>query len=216
MSEPGSQSVLMADAVIEGDVVAKGQMVINGRLQGSLTARQVVISQTGELYGKLRAENADVQGALQGDVVIRGLIRIGQTGSVNGDVVYGKISMDKGGELSATLRNVPPHLAGDFSLTVGRGSSVVIKTDDLTAFDPDDTASDLTYAVSNPVHGFVALGSARSTPITRFTQADLEGGQVLFVHDGSSGPSAGFDTLVADAKGATSGKSRHVAVIVKG
>ncbi|MDX2258878.1 MAG: polymer-forming cytoskeletal protein [Hyphomicrobiaceae bacterium] len=216
MSEHGSKSVIMSDAVVEGDVVSKGQLVVNGRLQGSLTARQVTISKTGELYGKLRAEDADVHGALQGDVVIRGLIRIGETGAVAGDVVYGKISMDKGGELSATLRNVPPHLAGDFNVAVKRGGVVVITTDDLTALDPDDVAADLVYSVTKPAHGFVALASASSTPVTRFTQADLEAAQVIFVHDGSSEPAAGFDTLVADAKGATSGKTRHVSVIVKG
>jgi cytoskeletal protein CcmA (bactofilin family) len=216
LNEPAKKSVLMADAVIEGDVVAKGQIVVNGRLQGKLAAKQVVISQTGEVYGTLRAEDADVNGALQGDILIRGLIRIGETGSVSGDVVYGKISMAKGAELTATLRNVPPRLSGDFSLTVARGGAVLITTDDLTAFDPDDSAKDLTYTVSQPTHGHVAFAAARATPISRFTQADLESGRVLFVHDGAAAPTASFDTLVSDAKGGTSGKSQRVSVTVRG
>lgn len=215
MSEPTTKSVIMADTVIEGDVIAKGQVTVNGRVQGNLSAQSVEISPTGGIYGSLRAQSAEVHGALQGDVSILGLIRIGETGSVNGKVEYGRIAMDQGGSLSATLRNVPPHLAGDLQLSVDRGGSVRVTTVDLTAFDPDDTAEDLTYAITNPTNGFVALASACSESISTFTQADLEGGRVVFVHDGASAPTAGFDTIVSDAKGATSGKVQHVNVSVR-
>jgi len=118
--------------------------------------------------------------------------------------------MAQGGTLSATLRNVPPHLAGDLNLSVDRGGSVQITTADLTAFDPDDDAKDLTFTVTTPTSGFVAL-----TSISQFTQADLENGRVIFVHDGGSTQAAGFDTIVADAKGATSGQTQHVSVSVR-
>lgn len=207
-------SVIGRDLVIEGDVVAQGEVTVDGRVQGSVSARSVKISETGGIFGSLRAKNAEVNGAVQGDVSIHELIRIGETGSVTGKVEYGRISMDQGGELSATLRNIPPHLAGDLQLSVDRGGVVHITTNDLTAFDPDDVASDLTFAVSEPTNGFVALESARSTSISSFTQADLESGQVIFVHNGGSAPTAGFDTVVFDAQGASSGKSKHVSVSV--
>jgi cytoskeletal protein CcmA (bactofilin family) len=215
LNESTTKSVIMADTVIEGDVIAKGKVTVNGRVQGNLSAQSVEISQSGGIYGSLRAQSAEVHGAIQGDVSILGLIRIGETGSVNGKVEYGKIAMEQGGTLSATLRNVPPHLAGDLQLNVDRGGSVRITTLDLTAFDPDDTAEDLTYTVTNPSNGFVALASARTASISKFTQADLESGRILFVHDGAQAPTAGFDTIVSDAKGATSGKVQHVNVSVK-
>ncbi len=216
MTDLGSKSVIMGDLVIEGDVVSKGAVEVNGRVQGSLSAQSVTISKTGEVYGSLKAQNANVNGSVQGDVRIRELIRIGDTGSVSGDVEYGRIAMDQGGELSATLRNVPPHLSGDLDLTVAKGGAVTITTEDLNAIDPDDDATDLTYNISNPMNGFIAMASARSSAIIKFTQADLEGGQVLFVHDGSSAPAAGFDAFVVDGKGATSGAAKHVTVSVRG
>jgi len=204
----------MSDMVVEGDVISKGEITVNGRVLGNLSAQSVVISETGGVYGSLRANKADVRGAVQGDVSILGLIQIGKSGSVTGQVEYEKISMEQGAELSATLRNIPPHMAGDLHLSVERGGAVQITTTDLTAFDPDDVATDLTFSVSKPTNGFVALESARETSISTFTQADLEGGQVVFVHDGGSAPTAGFDTIVADAKGATSGQQQHVSVSV--
>ncbi|KUO54984.1 MAG: hypothetical protein APF80_00290 [Alphaproteobacteria bacterium BRH_c36] len=215
MSERTGKSVIMPDMVVEGDMTSKGQITVSGRVQGNVSAHSVVISQSGGIFGSLRAQDAEVHGAVQGDVYIRELIRIGETGSVTGKVEYGKIAMAQGGTLSATLRNVPPHLAGDLNLSVDRGGSVQITTADLTAFDPDDDAKDLTFTVTTPTSGFVALVADRSTSISQFTQADLENGRVIFVHDGGSTQAAGFDTIVADAKGATSGQTQHVSVSVR-
>ncbi|MEQ8826059.1 MAG: polymer-forming cytoskeletal protein [Filomicrobium sp.] len=216
MGVANGKSVLMSDLVIEGDLVSKGQVEVNGRVQGNVNAEMVTISKTGEVYGALKAQNAEVLGSVQGDIRIRELIHIGDTGSVTGDVEYGRIAMEQGGILSATLRNVPPHLAGDFNLSVQRGARVRITTEDLNALDPDDDAKDLAFAVSNPLNGFVSLMSAPGIAVTAFTQADLENGQVMFVHDGSSAPAAGFDTKVTDAQGATSGDAQHVTVTVLG
>ncbi|MBU2583433.1 MAG: polymer-forming cytoskeletal protein [Alphaproteobacteria bacterium] len=204
----------MPGTVIEGEVVAKGPLTINGRVQGNLTAQSVTISRTGGIFGSLRAQNAVVHGDVQGEVSVIELISIGETGSVSGRVEYGRIAMAEGGSLSATLRNVPPHLSGDLNLSVARGGSVQITTVDLTAFDPDDSARDLTYTVSRPKNGFVAFAAEPSTSIGTFTQADLEGGRLVFVHSGATAPTAGFDTIVSDAKGATSGEPRHVTVSV--
>lgn len=205
----------MADMVIEGDVIANGPITVNGRVQGNLSAHSVTISKTGGIFGSLRARNAEVHGALQGDISVIELIRIGETGSVTGQVEYGKIAMAQGGELSARMRNVPPHMSGDLNLTVERGGSVQITTVDLTAFDPDDAAKDLTFAVSKATNGHVAFATELQTAVTMFTQADLEAGRVIFVHSGASAPTAGFDTAVSDAKGATSGEPRHVSVSVR-
>jgi len=204
----------MADMVIEGDVIANGPLTVNGRVQGNLSAQSVTITKTGGIYGSLRARNAEVHGALQGDVSVIELIRIGETGSVTGQVEYGKIAMAQGGELSATMRNVPPHMSGDLNLSVARGGSVQITTVDLTAFDPDDAAKDLTFTVSKPANGHVAFAADHSAAISTFTQADLEAGTVVFVHSGASAPTAGFYTSVSDAKGGTSGEPRHVSVSV--
>lgn len=120
-----------------------------------------------------------------------------------------------GADLSAELRNVPPRLAGDLDITVQRGKSVVITTDDINAVDPDDTPDHLTYKVSNPANGFVSLASQAGTPIVTFTQADIEAGRVLFVHNGGDSVAASFDVVVADASGAASGALQTVHVHVR-
>ncbi|MES0403790.1 MAG: cadherin-like domain-containing protein, partial [Hyphomicrobium sp.] len=52
--------------------------------------------------------------------------------------------------------------------------------------------------------------------VATFTQADLERGSVLFLHDGTDTPDASFDVVVADKAGATSGAAQTVKVAVRG
>ena len=130
-------------------------------------------------------------------------------------MVYGQIEMAKGGELSAELKNIPPTLGGDLEVHVKKGRSVLITTQDLTAYDPDDEAEDLEFSVIAPRGGFVALQSVPDKPVTSFRQTDLEARKIIFVHDGSTRDKAGFETLVKDASGATSGEPQQVTVAVE-
>ncbi len=126
------------------------------------------------------------------------LIRIKSTGHAAGKIKYGRLAMEEGGELTAHVRNIPPTLGGDLDLTVAKGRSVRITTADLNALDPDDKPENLNFHISNASGGFVALSNDLVRPVAAFSQADLEGGQVYFAHDGSDGPKARFDVQVTD------------------
>jgi len=208
--------VVREDTIIKGEIRNCQQMEVYGYVEGNIATGSLLIHPNGQCYGTVKTENAEIRGTLQGDVVVKRLIKIRDTGSVSGNVQYGALAMEVGGSLSAEVRNVPPRVAGDLDLTVAKGRSVVITLEDLHAVDPDDEAKDLVFSVSNPRHGFVTLASAPGRPAAKFTQADLEAGKVSFTHDGSLTPTASFDVVVADHTGATSGKPQTVKVTVRG
>jgi cytoskeletal protein CcmA (bactofilin family) len=214
----GNQGVLVVreDTIIKGEIRNCRQMEVYGYVEGNVATDSLRVHENGRCFGTVKAESADVSGTLQGEVVVKNLISIRSSGSVNGNVQYGQLAMEIGGNLSAEVRNVPPTLAGDLDLTVARGRSVRITLEDLNAVDPDDEAKDLTFTVSRATHGFVALSGAPSRPVTRFTQADLKGGRVLFMHDGTDAKVASFDVVVADHSGASSGAPQTVKVQVRG
>jgi len=120
------------------------------------------------------------------------------------------LTAEAGGNLSAEVRNVPPSIGGDLDLTVGRGRAISITLQDLAALDPDDEAKDLAFTISKAKNGFVALAAAPTPPASRFTQADLERGSVLFKHDGTNTSTASFNVVVTDHTGATSGARQTV------
>lgn len=208
------------DAIISDDTVLKGRIAncklleVHGYVEGEVLAERLVVHPGGRVFGTVKVDNAVINGTLQGNVSVRHLIGIGAGGSVIGQVQYGRISLESGAELSADLRNVPPEISGDLDLVVRRGRAVRITTMDLTAVDPDDTATNLDFSVSNATNGFVAFHDALHSAIDTFSQADLESGNVMFVHQGDASPTASFDVIVSDGSGATSGAARTVMVAV--
>jgi cytoskeletal protein CcmA (bactofilin family) len=209
--------------VISEDMIIRGiselhncrQLEVHGYVEGVVTAGAVRIHKTGKCYGSMKSESAEVLGTLQGNVSVRNLINIHSSGSVSGNVHYGKLALEAGGNLSAEVRNVPPSIGGDLDLTVEKGRAISITLQDLTALDPDDEAKDLVFTISNAKNGFVALVAAPARPVTRFTQADLESGRVVFRHDGTNTSTASFNVVVADHTGATSGTPQTVTVHVR-
>jgi cytoskeletal protein CcmA (bactofilin family) len=208
--------VITEDTVIRGVRELRNcrQLEVFGYLEGDVAAKSVLVHKNGRLFGKLKSENAEIHGTLQGEVVVKNLIDIRSSGNVSGNVRYGKLALEVGGNLSAEVRNVPPILSGDLQIEVYKGGSVPITLQDLNALDPDDNAKDLRFSVSSMRSGFVALASAPRKSVSTFTQADLEGGQVSFIHDGRNADLASFDIMVADASGGTSA-TRTVRVVVK-
>jgi len=207
--------VISADTSLKGQVRNAGRIEIYGYVEGEIAGEHLIVQPGGRCYGTVMAGSADIHGTLQGEVQVKQLITIRTGASVTGNVQYGRLAMEMGGNLSAEVCNVPPTLAGDLDLSVDKGKSVRITLQDLTALDPDDDAQHLTFTVSRAKNGFVTLLSDPNRPVATFTQADLERGTVLFRHDGTKAPQASFDVVVADHAGATSGAAQTVNVSVR-
>lgn len=216
MSRSQSITHINAETVVKGRLRNGHHVEVRGYVDGEIETETLVVHDTGRVYGRVRAGTAEVFGVLQGEVIVRELINIRSSGSVVGNVQYGKLAMEQGGDLTAEVRNVPPSIGGDLDLTVDRGRSVRVTTRDLTAVDPDNLAHDLTYRVTNLRNGQVMLFGATTKPVDSFTQADIEMGSVLFAHDGSGSGSGSFDVVVSDVSGGHSGAPQTVTVNVRG
>ena len=88
--------------------------------------------------------------------------------------------------VNVTGTNDAPTIAGDKSITVTRGGSVVLTTNDLRGADVDSPATDLVFTVTAETNGWVALASAPGTHITTFTEGQLEAGSVVFIEDNAN------------------------------
>ena len=210
-----SNAVIGADLVIQGELRSGGDIDVRGVVTGSISAAKLTVHEGGKVHGSVRAESAQVDGRLHGTVAVRNLIDIGPTGSVSGDVRYGRLAMAPGAELSADMLNVPPEIGGDLNLAVRRGRSVRVTTEDLQAIDPDSGAEALIFTVTRPTGGWIVNTTQPATPIETFSQRDLAQGAIYFVHDGGMAAQASIDVAVSDQAGATSGdpKTLRVAVI---
>ncbi|MGD8176160.1 putative Ig domain-containing protein [Marinimicrobium sp. ARAG 43.8] len=88
--------------------------------------------------------------------------------------------------------HVEPHpQSGDFSgppleaantITLVEGDALALSNENISYADPEGDA--ITFEVVSISHGHFALVSNQSTPITTFTQDDINLGRIAFVHDG--------------------------------
>ena len=98
--------------------------------------------------------------------------------------------------IDVTPVNDAPVLGND-TLTIGPGGSVILSSANLSATDVDNPAASLAFTVSNVLDGQFELVTTPGVAVTNFTQGAIAGGQVRFVHDGSTNPPA-FDFMVSD------------------
>lgn len=215
MSDTRGVVIIGDDAVLKGDIENARNVEVHGYVEGRVSGGNVMVARGGRLFGEVRVQSADVRGTMQGDVRIQNHIAIRSSGTVNGTVRYGRLSMEEGADLSAHMRNVPPSISGDLDLSVKRGQSARITRADLSAEDPDDSPANLSFRISNARAGHVCRLSDAATVIDTFTQAELRDGSIGFRHDGSAANEGGFDVVVSDADGATSGAPRTVRVGVR-
>ncbi len=109
--------------------------------------------------------------------------------------------------LALTKANEAPITTGDGEFQVVEGASYVLTVEDLTATDVDDGATELTWTFMSggqPTNGRLELSGTPITPgtaIDSFTQAQLEAGEVVYVHTGSDDADDSFVVRVADDQG---------------
>ena len=188
---------------------------INGRVEGTIVTRRLVIGPKGQFKGSLKVDEALIQGQLRGEANVHRLLSISASGDATGRLRYGQLQVERGGHFNADAKNVPPELSGDFELVVPRGGQTTITPSDLSATDANDSATALTYTASGVLNGHLARASESDVAIQNFTQADIDAGSIVFIHNGE-GRAAGFDVIVSDDDGATAGGARPVLVRIEG
>ncbi|NWR89022.1 CSPG4 protein, partial [Furnarius figulus] len=86
-----------------------------------------------------------------------------------------------------------PRLRLNAGLQLREGATAAISSHILSAEDEDSPAEELTYSIQPPANGKVVLRSAPGTAVHMFTQAQIDNGLVLFVHQGALEGGFAFD-----------------------
>lgn len=101
-SGPGTLSFIGPDVVVSGDVAAKGQIHIDGRVDGNVTCETLVQGGGGTIAGHIIADAAHIAGLVDGTVKAR-LVTLEATARVTGDVAYETLSIAAGGAIEGRL-----------------------------------------------------------------------------------------------------------------
>ena len=100
---------------ITGDLVAQGDVRIDGFLKGDVNTRaRLAIGTSGQVEGQLHGSMVDIAGEVKGDVVVTGVLTLRKTARVRGDLSVGKLVIEEGamfsGQCTMTeMVNTPLH-----------------------------------------------------------------------------------------------------------
>ncbi len=92
---------------LNGQITACDRVVVEGRVEAQLTeSRFVEITETGQFKGSAEVEEAEIRGRFEGRLSVRGRLLIRGSGKVSGEIAYGQIEIECGGEISGTVQTV--------------------------------------------------------------------------------------------------------------
>lgn len=110
-SAPATASHIGADLTVIGNLVSKGEVHIDGQLQGDLHAVQITVGESARITGGVVADEVIVRGAISGS--IRGRRVVLQSSShVEGDVFHQQLGIEQGAYFEGKSRRVDDPLAG--------------------------------------------------------------------------------------------------------
>ncbi|MDM7955467.1 polymer-forming cytoskeletal protein [Blastomonas sp.] len=97
-------SVIGADVVITGNISAKVDLHIDGRVEGDIACASLVQGEASAIHGAITAETARLAGTVNGSVDARELV-ITASAHVTGDVSYETITIEQGGHVDGQFRH---------------------------------------------------------------------------------------------------------------
>lgn len=104
-------SVIGVDLVIQGNLTSKGEVQIEGEIQGDIYATHVVIGERARVTGGVVAEECVIRGQLLGTVRGRRVLLQGSA-HVEGDVYHQTMAIEQGAFFEGKSRRTDDPLAG--------------------------------------------------------------------------------------------------------
>lgn len=110
-AERGIPSVIGPDLVISGNLISKGEVQIEGEVQGDVHATHVIVGEKARITGNILAEEVVVRGHLMGS--IRGRrIMLQSTSRIEGDIFHQSLAIEQGAFFEGKSRRTQDPLAG--------------------------------------------------------------------------------------------------------
>jgi cytoskeletal protein CcmA (bactofilin family) len=101
---------------LSGEITACDRLVVEGSVEANLAnCRDIDIAESGLFKGSASIDDAEVRGRFEGTLNVRRRLLIRATGKVTGNVRYGQIEIECGGQISGDVQAQPMADMGDAS-----------------------------------------------------------------------------------------------------
>ena len=106
----GMRSLVVGREIrLNAEVASCEILRVEGRLEAELTDTQSLeIAETGFFKGSAAVAECRVRGEFEGNLTVQGCLLIGRGGRVRGDIRYGEIEIQNGGQISGKVQLLNP------------------------------------------------------------------------------------------------------------
>jgi len=96
------------DISLSGEIATCDKLIIEGRVEATLSdAKSIEIAPGGYFKGSAEVDEADFSGTFEGVLRVSGRLVVRATGIVSGEVQYGEIEIEYGGEICGSVVKAP-------------------------------------------------------------------------------------------------------------
>jgi cytoskeletal protein CcmA (bactofilin family) len=96
-------SVICDDVAISGRISARGEVELNGEMQGDVQCGTFVLGEAGHIHGDIKADDVIIRGHVHGNVH-GGRVTLHASAHVNGEIVYRSLAMEEGATFDGSTR----------------------------------------------------------------------------------------------------------------
>jgi cytoskeletal protein CcmA (bactofilin family) len=101
-------TIISDSSNFQGNIETEGTLIVHGSVRGIIKCGSLEILQEGDVDANVEAESVSVAGKFQGEMICTGRLNILSTGTVIGEIVYGRLSIESGGQLAGNLTKSKP------------------------------------------------------------------------------------------------------------
>ena len=109
MAVPIEQATIGRSVVIKGEVTGSESLYIDGRIEGSITFKdhRVTVGRNGVVQANISAREVVIMGKVTGNVECTDRVDIRSEGTLHGDIVSARISVEDGALLRGSVQLSP-------------------------------------------------------------------------------------------------------------
>lgn len=96
-SQKETETIVGASVIVRGDFQGKGNIIIEGSLEGSLTTEgSLFAGEKSIITANIKAKEAKILGTVKGEILLEGLLELGPHANINGNIMVTGLSITEG------------------------------------------------------------------------------------------------------------------------
>jgi cytoskeletal protein CcmA (bactofilin family) len=103
-------SILRADLIVKGTLLAAGDVQLDGKLEGDVRASRLIVGEKAIIIGDVSAEEAIIHGRIEGNISAS-KTQLGSTCHVEGNLLHRSLSIEAGAFFEGNCRHLEIQLA---------------------------------------------------------------------------------------------------------